>query len=200
MSRFRVSAFAVALVVGVAAAPQAASADSDGRSAGNNVVSVENYGDDSSRVRSRAVITHAPNEVVANQNIASAYANCTDCRTISAAVQVLIVETTPSDFRPLNLAAAVNENCVRCETFAYARQIVLQPGSRVRLGDDAEDDLEDIDEEIEDVTRSSLPFPEMVAELDALAEELAQVVREEIERTGEIEDEDDRRDVDEDDD
>lgn len=191
---------AVLVSVGALTGPNAAIADSENSRSGDNVVSVENYRDDSLRVRSRTSVAHARGDTVANQNVASAYASCTDCRTVAAAVQVVIVEGRPSDFRPLNLAVALNENCLRCQTFAYSRQVVLSPSTRVSFSDDAEDAIEEINEQIKEVARSQRSFAKMTADLDHLTEQLASVVRGEIQRAGTTVDEDDRRQVDEDDD
>jgi putative peptide zinc metalloprotease protein len=140
----------------------------------------------------------ASGDTVANENVASAYASCTDCRTVAAAVQVLVVDGSATDFRPVNVAVALNENCLRCQTFAYARQVVIRSATPARLGDDAEDAIEDIDERIGEVVRSRRPFPEMTASLDRLAERMAAVVRAEIARAGSSGHEDDHREVHED--
>jgi hypothetical protein len=145
-------------------------------------------------------VTHATGDTVANQNVASSYASCTDCRTVGAAIQVVIVESQPTDLRPVNLGVAVNESCLRCQTYAYARQVVLSAGMRVELSEDAEEAIEDISEQARNVVRSQRPFPEMTAALDRLTARLTTIVKGEIEAAGTSADEDDRRDVDEDDD
>lgn len=197
MRQLRRGLVATLLVVGVCA-PNAAFADWEDRDRGDNVVSVENYRDGRSVARSRTSVAIASGDTVANENVASAYASCTDCRTVATAVQVLVVDGSPSDFRPVNLAVALNEECLRCQTFAYARQIVIRSEAPFRLGDDAEDDIEDIEGRIGEVTRSRRSFPEMTATLDRLAERMASVVRAEIARSGPSGGEDDRRDVHED--
>ncbi len=198
MTRFRAVALTLLMSVGLLAGPQPAAADS-GFSRANNIVSLENYRDSSLRARARVAVTHARGDTVTNQNVASSYASCTDCRTVGAAIQVVIVESGATDVRPVNLGVAVNENCLRCQTYAYARQVLLSPGMRVELSEDAEEAIEDIHEQAQDVVRARLSFPEMTAALDGLTTRLTTIVKSEIERAGNSADEDDRRDVDYDD-
>jgi len=105
------------------------------------------------------------------------------------------VDGSVTDFRPVNLAVALNEDCLRCQTFAFARQVIIQSATPVSLGEDVEDAIEDADERIREVVRSRQSFPEIAATLDELAERLANVVRTEIARAGSSGDKDDRRDV-----
>lgn len=142
MARVRVTVLAVLMSVGVLAGPNPALAHSEGSGRQDNVVSLENHRDNSLLARSRVAVAHAPGDTVANQNVASSYASCTDCRTVGAAIQVVIVEGRPTDVRPVNLGVALNENCLRCQTYAYARQVVLSAGMRVELSDDAEEAVE----------------------------------------------------------
>lgn len=171
------------LVAALALGAPTAHADDDWSSK-NNVVNVENRNDGATRVRSRAAVPEVPGPTVDNENVAIAYASCTDCRTVAVAVQVVVVEGSVNDFRPGNAAAAVNENCVRCQTFAYARQEVLTPGTKVRIGDQAEERIEYLQSRISQVARSDLSFTEMIGSLDSLTEELVGVVQGEIDRAG----------------
>lgn len=194
MRQVRRTVVAVALVVGVWA-PSPAFAGQGDRYSGDNVVSVENYRDGRTLARGRASVAVNSSTTVANENVASAYASCTDCRTVAAAVQVLVVDGSVTDFRPVNLGVALNQDCLRCQTFAYARQVIIRSATPVSLGEDVEDKIEDVDERIREVVRSGQSFPEMAARLDELAERLANAVRTEIARASSSEDNDDRRDV-----
>jgi putative peptide zinc metalloprotease protein len=166
----------------------------------NNVVNVRNQDDGAWRTRAKTSVDHDRGPTVANENQAFAYASCTDCRTVAAAVQVILVEGPTDDFRPVNVAVALNENCLRCATFAFARQVVLTPGRRVEIGDDAEGQIERIQGRIRNVAGSSESFPQMTADLDSLTEQLVAVVQGEVDRAGTWSDRKDDRRVDEHDD
>jgi hypothetical protein len=190
-------------VATMAGVPAAYADDDDGGSGGrrgDNIVEVQNTRDNSLRARSRVVVTESRGGTVDNQNVAYATGTCLNCRTAAAAIQVLIVEGTydPATFQPANVAVAVNDRCSSCATFAFARQVVFVVGRDVRIGDRAERRIEDIEEDVDRVTRSRLPLPTMEAELDGLTEKLVEIVRAEIARTGHSGGgEDDRRQVDE---
>jgi hypothetical protein len=105
------------------------------------------------------------------------------------------VEGPYDTFEPGNLAAAINDGCDTCETFAFARQHVFVVGRPVRIGDRATDQIEQIDEQMAKVIRSRDAFPTMETQLDALTQALVDVVRGEIDRSGSRRSEDDHRDV-----
>jgi len=150
----------------------------------NNVVSVRNLEDGARQIRTRTSVAHDPGPTVANDNEAFAYASCTDCRTVAAAVQVVLVEGPMNESRPVNAALAVNENCLRCATFAYANQVVLQAGRHVEIGDEAEERIEAIEGRIRSVAASSETFLEMSTDLDGLTQQLVAVVQGEVQRAG----------------
>jgi putative peptide zinc metalloprotease protein len=190
--------FSIVASLSLAGAPRALAGD-EGAGA-NNVVVVRNLEDGAARVRTRAAVAHDPGPTVANDNEAFAYAGCSDCRTVAAAVQVVLVEGPTDDYRPVNAALALNENCVRCATFAYANQVVLQPGHHVEIGDDAEAQIESIQGRIRWVAASSEDFPQMSADLDSLTEQLVDVVQGEVRHAGTTAQRSDDRRVDERDD
>src|SRR5829696_1161691 len=74
---------------------------------------------------------------VTQENVAEAWAICDDCRTIAIAVQVLLLMDDIEYVVPLNFAEALNYECTGCETLAYAGQLVLSTGGKVRLTGDA---------------------------------------------------------------
>jgi hypothetical protein len=191
MTKFRVGVVAVVMSVALMGGQSVAFAD---RSP-DNIVEVRNTRDYSFQSRSRGVVTHAPGGTVGNNNVATAWATCLECRTTAAAVQMVIVEGPYDTLEPGNLAAAINDNCDTCETFAYARQYVFIVGREVKISHKAETRIERIDEDMEDVIRSRDDFPTMEAELDALTQQMVDVVRGEIDRTGNKGGEEDHRDV-----
>jgi putative peptide zinc metalloprotease protein len=179
----------------LAGAPRAVAGD-EGAGA-NNVVYLRNQVDGAALTRARTSVAHDPGPTVANDNEAVAYASCTDCRTVAAAVQVVLIEGPANDVRPTNVALALNENCLRCATFAFARQVVLSPRTHVEIGDAAEAQIQDVQSQIRGVAASSETFPEMTADLDALTEQLVAVVQGEVQRAGTAADRTDDRRVDE---
>ena len=179
----------------LAGAPRALAGD--GGAGANNVVYVRNQVNGASLTRARASVAHDPGPTVANDNEAVAYASCTDCRTVAAAVQIVLVEGPTNDFRPTNVALALNEGCVRCATFAFARQVVLSPGTHVEIGEQAEVQIQGIQGQISAVAASAESFPDMTADLDGLTEQLVAVVQGEVQRAGTTAERDEDRRVDE---
>ena len=72
-------------------------------------------------------------DLVDEQNTATAYANCDDCRAVAIAFQIVIVQSRPSTVTPLNLALAVNEGCSGCDALAVAHQFVVGKGEPARI-------------------------------------------------------------------
>lgn len=195
MNRIRGAALALVMAIAGLGAPVAAHADTR-RGGADNVVMVNNSNDGALAARSRAVVSHDPGPTVGNQNYAQAYAHdCTGCRTVAAAVQVVLVEGATTNFTPANAAVAVNEKCYFCQTFAYANQYVFSPRRPVRLSDDAREQISEINGQIAEVVRSQESFPEMSAQLDSLSGRLQDIVRAEIARAGTSAEEKPFRDV-----
>jgi putative peptide zinc metalloprotease protein len=185
MTRIRRTGFAVVLVAALAVgAPIARADDDEGFGGHNNVVKVVNQTDGATRTRSRVGVPEVGGETVDNQNVASAYASCTDCRTVAVAVQVVVVEGDVTTFTPGNAAVAVNESCLRCQTFAYARQEVLTPGTQVSISGIAQNRIQQLQWRIDSVSESDEAFDQMTTDLDNLTEELVGVVQGEIDRAG----------------
>jgi len=184
----------IVATISMAGAPRAFAGDAGGA---NNVVSVQNQRTGAVLARSRTAVAHDPGPTVSNDNQAYAHASCTDCRTVAVAVQVVLVEGPTSDFRPTNAAVALNESCLRCATFAFARQEVLSPGRHVEIGDDAKHQIEAIQSRIRSVTASSEAFDQMTVDLDGLTQQLVGVVQAEVQRAGTTAETTDHREVDE---
>lgn len=191
--------FAAVLVLALVAVagPAPAGADEGGgvRGAANNIVQVVNQVDGATRARSGVAVSRNATDTVGNQNLALARASCTGCRTVAAAVQVVVVEGNPTTFAPENAGVAINENCTNCRTFAYANQVVLSPHHPVHIGDGARDRMEAVYEQIDGAVRSGQSFPELSATLDRLTAQLVAIVQAEIDRSGARGDRQDRRDV-----
>ncbi|MDQ4096307.1 MAG: hypothetical protein M3144_00340 [Actinomycetota bacterium] len=179
--RPKILAVVVAALV-VALVPTGAPAHAAGGA--NNVVLVSNHVDDALAARASVQVAHAPADTVSNENLATATSSCVGCRTVAVAMQVVVVEGHPSDFRPHNAAVAVNNECSSCETLAYARQVVVQPAVMVYLDPEARQQLQVIESEINDAASSPLGLFEIVAELDVLTDQVVDVVSANMHRAG----------------
>jgi putative peptide zinc metalloprotease protein len=156
----------------------AASADEGGWGHGgpDNNVYVVNHSDGVLKSRASADVAHDEGTTVANRNYAFARASCTDCRTVAVATQIVIATVGANDVRPDNEAVALNENCLRCQTFAFAYQELIWTSADAHLSESARDQLKDIRRQMDDVARSNADFPTMKTQLDDLSHRLAAAV------------------------
>lgn len=114
----------LALAVGLGPASLASAQGEPSEGDTNEAVAV-NTEDGASVFRLAFSIRHVADGVVDQENLAVAYASCTDCRTVALAFQVVIVMGDANYVAPVNQAAALNDQCVECLTFASATQIVV---------------------------------------------------------------------------
>lgn len=184
MRRIRSVALAAAVTSVLAFGAPAARADDGIRGAYNNLVKVTNRSDDATSVAARIAVPEVDNATLDNTNLASAFASCTDCRTVAVAIQVVVAEGPVTTFTPGNAAVALNDACLRCQTFAYARQEVLSPGTPVQISDEAAAAIGDLQDQIQAVAGSDEGFAQMSADLDNLTEQVVSVVQGEIDRAG----------------
>lgn len=91
----------------------------------NNEATAVNTEDGSSVFRFALSIRKVTDGVVDQTNTATAYASCTDCRTVALAFQVVLVSGSANTVVPENTAQAVNVECTECLTYAKATQIVV---------------------------------------------------------------------------
>jgi hypothetical protein len=155
---------------------------------GNNIVVVSNTTDGQTLSSASTQVIPTPMDSVTSSNIAVAVnAGCTGCHSSAVAVQVLIVVGSPQNFQPGNAAAAANGGCDSCGAYAYARQHWIQISGPAVLGGTARAQIDQIRQEIANVTSSILPSDgatdpsltrdhELDSELNALSDQLIQVV------------------------
>jgi putative peptide zinc metalloprotease protein len=169
---------AVALAAGLAfvALPTAPAVADDG----NNIVSVVNTKDGASLFRMVFDIRRVTGDVVDNGNAAIAYASCTDCKTVAIAIQIVFVTGNPSTIAPENVAIAINESCTACETLASAYQFVISTGGPVTFTKAGWRRLHEIRKGLERLRKGDLPITEIQRRLDALMDELGDVLRTEL--------------------
>lgn len=149
----------------------------------HNHVQLINRQDGNLRHKGRIAIAEEADGVVDNTNLALAFASCTDCRTAAAAIQVIVLEAQASDVRPANAAVAVNANCLRCQTYAYAKQVMLSPFHAVTISDAARAQLKALDRRVDELVASSLAFPDLSAQLNAITAEVVAIVQGEVDRS-----------------
>jgi hypothetical protein len=121
--------------------------------------------------------------------------DCVGCHSTAVAVQILIVRGTPSYFAPGNAAGAANGGCDSCGAYAYARQHWIQTSSNAHLSGAVRQQVAQLREEISTTAASILPSDaatdpslsrdhELDAKLNALTNELIQVVTAGLEQSG----------------
>lgn len=165
-------ALVVCLAVGVAG--PAGAADEGGA---KNVVLAQNTTDGNSFARSGVMVAYDAGDTVANENLALANSfDCTGCRTVAVAMQVVIVESSPQDVAPKNAAVAGNGGCVSCQTYAYAYQYVITPGTMVTLSATAQQSIADIRRQAAGIADSGGSYDDIRVQLDGLCNQLAAVV------------------------
>ncbi len=110
-------------------------------------------------------------------NTALAYSSCTDCRTVAIAIQVVLVSGDVGDVTAVNDAEAINIGCTECETLARAIQFVFGDGQELEFTKEGKAKLHDLKKRFQDLkNRDDVPFAVLVAEVNAIAKEVAAVV------------------------
>jgi hypothetical protein len=159
----------------------AAPASADGLRWGHtNYVAAENSDSTSPVVQAyTAFALDQAGSSVTDTNVAYAHSfDCTGCHSVAVAIQVVVVEGSPSNYQPQNGAVAINDNCQSCQTFAYAHQYVIQtPVVHVTKVDNGTiEQVLSIQSQISQVAHSSVDFATMSSQLDQLSLNLYNVV------------------------
>ncbi len=167
--------------------PAAAWAQDDDDDGGNirpedNLALIINTEDDSSIFEFAFEIRRVASEVVDNENVAIAYNECERCRSVAVAIQIVLVVGSPDTVTPQNAAVAVNYQCTLCESLAMAYQFVVGVPADFRFSGRAMSEIKRIRNEIRQVQKLDLSIPEMRARIDALADRLREVLKEDIRR------------------
>lgn len=193
MSLFRRSAPKVAAVlVALFAAlshPSAAVAQQEPSGGDQNQAVAVNTEDGASVFRLAFSIRRVVDGVVDHENLALAYATCTDCQTVALAFQVVIVVGDANYVAPVNQAAAVNDQCAECLTFASATQIVVGVDGPVVFTPEGQRRLAilrrrmaALEERLDQLTPAQL-----AAEVSSIEQELIDILEEELVPAGEPE-------------
>ena len=192
------AAMTAALIVGVQAltgsgdgSERAASAGAEPTSAptqpgaaGDNIVVVVNQHDGKREARSKDEIEFVGGDVVSSRNVAAAYSQCTGCRTVAVAVQVVLATGSASEVTPQNMALAINQQCTGCTTMAWAYQYMATTGGDVRLADGVKAAFHSTGAQIADLIEQPLAFEELDSRIDGLIDEMWAGISFELKRIG----------------
>jgi len=121
-------------------------------------------------------IVRVNQDVVDNGNAAVAISSCTDCQSVAAAYQIVLVFSDPSVVAPVNLALAENVDCLECLAFAAAQQWVLGTGGPVHFTAEGNQALADIKQRLHDLAGQDLTLDQLRAELQEIANEIMGVL------------------------
>ena len=171
-------AVVVAVLVLAAAAPVD---DAEAGQGGDNTAAAINTEDGSTVFDFTFSIRRLAGDVVENQNAAVALASCESCQTVAVAIQVVLVESTPSTITPVNAAIALNEECTACTTVALAYQYVLGVGEPLRFTKEGRERIRDIRKEFMRLERSDLSLAEVLARVAELRAQLVDVLNTQLE-------------------
>jgi putative peptide zinc metalloprotease protein len=144
-------AIALSAVLGLVAPAAAAGAQPSVQGGDVNQAVAVNTKDGDALFRFAFSIRRVTDGVVDQENLATAYASCTDCQTVALAFQIILVVGGADVVTVTNEAVAYNEQCAECLTFASATQIVLGVDGPVKLTKDGEQRLHDLQKAMKDL-------------------------------------------------
>jgi putative peptide zinc metalloprotease protein len=171
----------VALLVALGPAPALGQLDEPSGGDTNQAVAV-NTEDGASVFRLAFSIRHVTDGVVDQQNLAYAYASCTDCKTVALAFQVVIVVGSAGYVAPVNQSAAVNDQCAECLTFASATQIVIGVDGPVVFTPEGRRRLAALRRRMAELEArlDQLSAAQLAAEVSSIEQELIAILSEEL--------------------
>lgn len=192
--RFALILLSVLLALGLAAGlPGGALAD--GREGDNSAVAI-NTKDDASRFRLAFKVSRVAGDVVDNVNLAIAFSQCERCRTTAIAVQIVLVDGSPSTITPQNIAVAVNEQCTLCQSFASARQFVIGRGEPLKFTALGRQQLAEIRHDLHALREETLSPPELDQRVSAIVDRLRVVLDTQLVPAAPDEDDESDEDID----
>lgn len=168
----------------VASTDPSSSGTTGGGGSVNNEVVVLNITDGRFANRAGFGIARVTGGDVTNTNSAAATSSCSDCRTVAVAVQIVLVMGDSDYIAPRNQAVAINNNCLRCQSFALAYQYVVSTGGIVHFTSEGQQKLAGLEEQVRELTGSDLLFLELEEQVDELVERMWDVVDEEVVKVG----------------
>jgi putative peptide zinc metalloprotease protein len=158
------------------AEPTPSETSSAGTNGGDTAVVAINTRDDANIFRFAFMVKRTMQDVVDNDNAAVAVSSCTECQTVAASFQVVLILSDPSIVTTDNLAIAMNVDCSLCATLASAYQFVMTTGGQVRFTAEGNRELAAIRRALEALRQSDLSILEIQAKLDELRDRVANVL------------------------
>jgi hypothetical protein len=142
----------------------------DDRGAPRNAIKLCSRKDDRLRVKGRVQLNRISSSSVQPRNEALAWARCTDCSTISVALQMNLVPRDATTISPVNRAIAYNYQCTRCRTFAVAYQYVHQVDNPRETPENVRQLVNEMNHEIRAISSSDrrITVQEAAERLDAV--------------------------------
>jgi putative peptide zinc metalloprotease protein len=114
-------------------------------------------------------------------NTAVAFASCEDCKTVAAAIQVVLVANEPTSVDAENVAVAINYDCTECETLAAAYQFVFGTGEDMKFTPDGKKRLNELKQQFKALKhQDGLTLSQLSAAIAVIAGEVAEVVDTEL--------------------
>jgi putative peptide zinc metalloprotease protein len=151
----------------------------------DNAAVAINTKDGTSIFRVAFQIARVNKDIVDNTNAAAAWASCTECQAIAAAFQIVLIFSDPEVATPTNLALAINWECDACVAFASAYQWVLTTGGPVHFTAAGNQQLAEVRQRLHELSQmENLTLEELLAELEALAEIIRNVLANEMVSAG----------------
>ena len=160
----------------------------------DNAAVAVNTKDGSSIFKFAFNIHRSMGDVVDNTNAAVAFASCEDCTTIAVAIQVILVMGDPEVVTPTNLALALNYECTLCYTMASAYQFVISTDGPVHFTAEGNRTIAELRNQLRDLLKSGASIEEIAAQLDVIADQLAEVLATQMVPAGNSNDDDDQAD------
>lgn len=146
----------------------------------DNVAVATNDRDGSTVYSVRLKVVLTGQDTIDSANAAVAVASCTDCTTVAIALEGVLVWGEPETVVPVNLALAYNTECDNCQTLAAAYQYVTSVDSRVRITGDGRRTIAALRQELNTLRNSGLDIFAVQAEVDRIAGEFYQVLKNEV--------------------
>lgn len=145
----------------------------------NAAIAINNE-DGSSLFRFAFDIHRTMDSVIEETNIALSYASCDGCQTVAVAIQIVLVSSSDPNVATENVAIAINEECISCETMASAYQFVVGTGGRTKLDKEGRKLIKDIRKAFYDLAKEAeagnLTNAEIEARLIPLVEQIKVVL------------------------
>ena len=114
-------------------------------------------------------------------NSAVAFASCEDCKTVAAAIQVVLVADEPTSVDAENVAVALNYQCTECDTLAAAFQFVFGTGEEMKFTPEGKQQLNKLKQQFKDLKhRDDLTLAQLSREIAVIAGEVVKVVDTEL--------------------